>query len=89
MQGIHPRPMNENLQFNPSPGNYIHIKIRKLCSNVFHLGEEFKIDHLEIILDYTSLVRSKLITVHVPGHPGQSIVQYFDQTEKLVPKVIA
>ena len=36
MQGIHPRPMNENLQFNPSPGNYIHIKIRKLCSNVFH-----------------------------------------------------
>ena len=67
----------------------IHIKIRKLCSNVFHLGEEFKIDHLEIILDYTSLVRSKLRTVHVPGHPGQSIVQYFDQTEKLVPKVIA
>ena len=67
----------------------IHIKIRKLFSNVFHIVEEFKIYNLEIILDYTSLVRSKLLTVHVPGRPGQSIVQHFDQTEKLVPKVIA
>ena len=70
MQGIHSRPMNESLCLTHPPVTDIHIKIRKLCSNGFHLGEEFKIDHLEIILDYTSLVRSKLITLHVLGHPG-------------------
>ena len=68
----------------------VHVIIRKRYYNSLHPGEEFKTDHLESFLDYTSLTRSKLINVGVgvPGHAGWSIVQYYDQANKLVPKVI-
>lgn len=64
----------------------MHIKIRTQCCNGFHLGgEKFKTDHLQSFLHYTSLARCKLINV---GVLGLFRVQYYDQTNKMVPKMI-
>lgn len=75
---------NQDVHFNKSPGDRMHIKIRTRSYNGFHLGgEEFKTDHLHTFSGYTFPARCKLIKC---GH--LRTVQYYDQIRKMVPKVI-